>query len=152
MIVFRLTKSKYKSQISGIGAELNGGRWNSKGKRVVYTSESRALCTTEIAVHTPLGIIPKDYFLQTIKIPKSKIFEITTDSLKRNWNKFPHSSSTKIMGDNFIIESKYLVMKVPSAIIQDEFNYLINPMHQQFKNVEIIKVEEFKFDGRLFKK
>ena len=69
MIVYRLTKAKYSHDRSGKGAEKTGGRWNSKGIPVVYTSESRALCTSEIAVHTPLGILPHDYMLITIEIP-----------------------------------------------------------------------------------
>ncbi|NQU32919.1 MAG: RES family NAD+ phosphorylase [Bacteroidetes bacterium] len=68
MIVYRLTKAKYSNDLSGKGAAKTGGRWNSKGIPVVYTCESRALCTSEIAVHTPLGILPLDYMLITIEI------------------------------------------------------------------------------------
>lgn len=152
MIVYRLTKSKYKSELSGIGAEKYGGRWNNKGKQIIYTGESRALCTAEIAVHTPLGIVPTDYFVQKIKLPKLKILEISTRDLKKNWRNFPHEISTKIIGDDFIGNNKYLVMKVPSAVIQDEFNYLINPQHKFFSRVKLIEIEEFKFDKRLFKR
>jgi len=151
MIVFRLTKSKFKNDLSGIGAELYGGRWNNKGKRIIYTGQSRALCTTEIAVHTPLGIVPKNYFLQTIKLPKSPILEIDGKLLPKNWKEFPHINSTKFFGDEFIEKNKYLIMKVPSAVIQDEYNYLINPHHSKFQYVKIQKLEEFKFDKRLFK-
>jgi len=151
MIVYRLTKGKYKNEISGMGAEINGGRWNYKGRSLVYTSESRALCTTEIAVHIPLGIIPFDYYLQTIEIPNSSITTINLKSLKRNWKNFPHNKSTKIIGDNFIEENKFLTLKTPSAVIQDEYNFLINPNHKNFKKVKLIKSEEFKFDKRLFK-
>jgi len=152
MIVYRLTKGKYKNQISGFGAELNGGRWNSKRKSFVYTSESRALCTAEVAVHIPLGILPINYFLQSIKILKSSIQQIKESKLKRKWKNFPHDNSTKIIGDQFIRECKSLTLKVPSAVIQDEFNFLINPNHQNFIKVELIKVEPFKFDKRLFDK
>jgi RES domain-containing protein len=152
MIVFRLTKGKYKSQISGIGAELYGGRWNNKGFRVIYTSQSRALCTTEIAVHTPLGIIPTDYYLQTIEIPNSSILKINPEELSKDWKRFPHPYSTKILGDQFIIENEFLSLKVPSAIVQDENNFLINPNHKMFKSVEIINIEKFEFDKRLFNK
>ena len=61
MIVYRLCKSIYKKDLSGKGAEIAGGRWNSKGYAILYTSESRSLCTAEIAVHTPLGNVPADY-------------------------------------------------------------------------------------------
>lgn len=150
MIVYRLTKGKYKNQISGFGAELNGGRWNSKGRSLVYTSESRALCTAEIAVHIPLGIIPTNYYLQSIKIPKSSVQKIEVSSLDKKWKNFPHDNSTKIFGDKFIVENNSLTLKVPSAVIQDEFNYLINPKHKKFDKVELLKIEPFKFDKRLF--
>nr|WP_255897437.1 RES family NAD+ phosphorylase [Rufibacter sediminis] len=69
MIAYRLSKGLYKNDLSGRGAEIAGGRWNSKGTALLYTCESRALCTTEIAVHTPLGIVPVDYWLITLEIP-----------------------------------------------------------------------------------
>jgi len=152
MIVFRLTKGKYKNELSGKGAEIHGGRWNNKGRSLIYTGESRALCMTEIAVHTPLGIVPKDYFLQSIKVPNLKMLEITYSALEKNWHNFPHEISTKLLGDKFIQENKYLIMKVPSAVIQDEYNYLINPNHKKYSKVKLVKVEEFKFDKRLFNK
>jgi RES domain-containing protein len=152
MIVYRLTKEKYKNDLSGIGAELHGGRWNNKGRRIIYTGESRALCTTEVAVHIPLGIVPKNYFLQSIKIPDLKMLEILRKDLEKDWRNFPHEISTKLIGDKFIQENKYLVMKVPSAVIQDEYNYLINPNHRNYTKVKLLKVEQFKFDKRLFTK
>jgi RES domain-containing protein len=152
MIVYRLTKEKYKSELSGKGAEINGGRWNSKGRQIIYTGESRALCTTEIAVHTPLGIVPMNYYLQSIEIPNLKMLEITDKHLEKDWRNFPHEVSTNLVGDKFIEENKYLIMKVPSAVIQDEYNYLINPNHKYYDRVKLLKVEEFKFDKRLFTK
>lgn len=152
MIVYRLTKEKYKKELSGKGAELSGGRWNNRGRKVIYTGESRALCTTEIAVHTPLGIMPTNYYLQSIEIPKVEVKEILPRELETNWRNFPHEISTKLIGDKLIDENKFLVIKVPSAVIQDEFNYLINPLHKHYSKVKLLKVEEFKFDKRLFAK
>ena len=73
MIVFRLSKSRFSKDLSGRGAELAGGRWNSKGLPMLYTSSSRALCTAEIAVHSPLGIVPMDYEIIEIEIPDSSV-------------------------------------------------------------------------------
>ncbi len=153
MIVFRLSKSKYSHDLSGIGAEKTGRRWNSKGIAMVYTSESRALCTTEIAVHTPLGILPKDYELITIDIPDSvKIFELNLKVLPTDWKSIPHSGTTQELGDGFVKENKYAVLKTPSAVVQSDFNYLINPNHKEFHKVKILKTEKFDFDDRLFLK
>jgi len=151
MIVYRLSKKKHKNELSVKGAEMSGGRWNSIGNAVIYTTESRALCTTEIAVHTPLGIVPKDYFLISIEIPENiKIKQCELNSLPKNWRTFPHIPGTKKIGDEFLKQNDFLVLKVPSAIIQDEFNYLINPGHKDFMKIKIKSVEPFTFEKRLF--
>jgi RES domain-containing protein len=151
MIVYRLSKKKFRNDISGKGAEIAGGRWNSIGNSILYTAENRALCTAEIAVHTPLGIVPKDYYLITIEIPKgSNILEVELSKLPKKWKTFPHLPSTKKVGDAFLSDNKFLIIKVPSAIIPGEFNFLLNPNHKDFKKVEIVKIEPFEFDKRLF--
>ncbi|NEN25616.1 RES family NAD+ phosphorylase [Cryomorpha ignava] len=151
MIVFRLCKEKYRNELSGKGAEMSGGRWNSIGNAIIYTAESRALCTAEIAVHTPLGIVPKDYFLISIEIPEDiKIKQSDVNSLPKNWRTFPHIPGTKKIGDEFVNQNDFFVLKVPSAIIQDEFNHLINPGHKDFTKIKIQSVESFKFNQRLF--
>ena len=153
MMVFRLGKENYKNDLSGKGAELAGGRWNSKGVAILYTCESRALCTTEIAVHTPLGIVPVNYWITTIELPDSiEILTIDPAILPADWKTFPHPHSTQAIGDTFIAEGKYLVMKAPSAVVQGDYNYLINPLHPLFSRVKITSTELFEFDERLFKK
>ena len=153
MIVFRLCKSKYCHDLSGSGAEKSGGRWNSKGIAMLYTSNSRALCTTEIAAHAPLGILPSDYFLITIVVPDLiSILEVNTSKLPPNWKDFPPSKSTQKIGDKFISENNYLVMKVPSVIVQGEYNYLFHPHHKSFNQITILKVEAFEFNKRLFER
>lgn len=152
MIVYRLSKTAFCDDLSGKGAELWGGRWNSKGLAMVYTSESRALCITEIAVHTPLGIVPEDYCLSTIEIPgDTPVREIKTDKLPADWKSFPHAESTQVIGNEFVRDKQDLVLKVPSAIVPGEFNYLINPGHPGISKIRIISTEAFLFDERLFK-
>lgn len=152
MIVYRLSKQKYSDDLSGTGAELAGGRWNHKGTRILYTSDSRALCTAEIAVHTPIGLIPKDYVLISIEVPDDiSILEVQLNELPENWRDFPCSGTTQEIGDKFIKEKDALVLKVPSVVVQGDFNYLINPSHQDFHRIKIINKELFNFDSRLFK-
>jgi len=151
MIVFRLSKSKFANDLSGKGAEKSGGRWNSKGTALVYTSESRALCTTEIAVHTPLGNLPLDYQLISIEIPENiHIQEIASADLPADWKSIPHVYSTQAIGDKFVADGIYPVLKVPSAVVQDEFNFQINPAHTDSHFVRIKIIEPFNFDERLF--
>ena len=153
MIVFRLSKSKFANDLSGKGAERSGGRWNSKGTALLYTSASRALCTTEIAVHTPLGNLPLDYKLISIDIPDEiQIQELAAADLPADWKSIPHAHSTQQAGDRFVSEGIFAVLKVPSVVVQDEFNYLINPVHKDSRKIIITAIESFNFDERLFTK
>lgn len=152
MIVFRLCKENYVHDLSGRGAEINGGRWNGKGIPALYTSSSRALCAIEIIVHIPAGIIPKDYYMVTIDIPDSasvKILDIK--DLPANWNSNPIPVLTQRIGNTFLSGQKELALKGPSAIIKDEWNYIINPAHPDYKEVRVINMDPFVFDTRLFK-
>ncbi|MCA1758145.1 MAG: RES family NAD+ phosphorylase [Bacteroidales bacterium] len=152
MIVFRLANKKYYHDLSGTGAEITGGRWNFKGTKLLYTADSRALCMAEIAVHTPVGIMPVDYYLITIEVPDySNIKLIELDTLPDNWRKFPYSKVTQESGEDFVGKNEDLYIKVPSAVVQGDFNILINPGHTDFDKVKIIKTEKFNFDERLFK-
>ncbi|MFZ4549282.1 MAG: RES family NAD+ phosphorylase [Bacteroidales bacterium] len=151
MIVFRLSKAAFSNDLSGKGAEKSGGRWNSKGVAIVYTSASRALCTTEIAVHTPLGNLPSDYKLISIEIPDDVIIlEISLGELPSDWKSVPHSHSTQQIGDQFILANNFVVLKVPSVIVQDEFNYLLNPELIKINNIQVTDIQSFDFDTRLF--
>ncbi len=151
MIVYRLSKSKFASDLSGRGAEIAGGRWNSKGIPVVYTGESRALCVTEIAVHTELGNVPEDYQLISIEIPDEiAICKIAPEELPFNWNTIPHMAGTQMVGDNKLKSNNCAVIRVPSAVVPGDFNYLLNPRHRDFIKINIIKIEDFSFDKRLF--
>ncbi len=151
MIVYRLSKGAYVDDLSGKGAAIAGGRWNSKGRKILYTSESRALCLAEIAVHTPLGIIPEDYYLCSIFIPDDIVFHtVKPEKLPKNWREFPSIQATKEIGNGFLINNSFLVLKVPSAVVQGDWNYLVNPDHQRFSEVRIIKKEKFEFDSRMF--
>jgi RES domain-containing protein len=152
MRVYRLSKKKFLNDLSGIGAEIAGGRWNYKGTRMVYTAESRALCTAEIAVHTPFGIVPDDYYLMTINIPDSiRIDTIQVDKLPDDWKKFPNIRITQDIGESFIKRGEFLLLRVPSAVVQGDYNFLINPNHKEIDKVKVIDSEKFDFDERLFK-
>ena len=150
MIVFRLCKANYANDLSGFGAEKWGGRWNSQGVPMLYTSQSRALCTAEIAVHTPMGIIPDHYVLITLNIPGHSLFTLPLSTLPKDWKAIPPAQSTRKLGDQFIKDNKFLTLKVPSIIVQGEYNFLINPRHARIKDVVVESTESFEFDTRLF--
>lgn len=151
MIVYRLLRKVHRDALSGVGAQAASGRWNSRGIPMVYTSPSRALCTAEVAVSLPLGIVPLDFDIITISIPDDiEVQEINPETLPPRWRLLPFDHKTQLIGDKFIVEGLYLVMKVPSAVIPGEFNHLINPKHQEIRLVEVIRREPYEFDERFF--
>ncbi|MFN8430874.1 MAG: RES family NAD+ phosphorylase [Spirosomataceae bacterium] len=152
MKVFRLSKAEFSRDLSGKGAEIAGGRWNPRGVLVVYTSDSRALCMAEVAVHIPVGLIPKDYKIVEIEIPEDKILEVSKENLPENWNAFPEIMETKKIGEEWVKRSEFLILKVPSAVVEGDFNYLINPQNTDINQVKISSVKDFRFDSRLFQK
>ena len=90
---------------------------------MLYTSDSIALCTVEVAVHMPLGIVPFDYQLIQIHIPDEiEIKELPEAKLPTDWRSFPHSNATQVVGDEFIVEQEQPVLKVPSAAVQGTYN------------------------------
>lgn len=152
MIVYRLSKEKYCTDLSGMGAEKTGGRWNSKGLPVLYTANSRALAVLEVAVHVPFGIIPTNYFITAIDIPDNlNVDIIAIDSLHPNWRTIPPIKPTQYIGDAFLRNNASLILQVPSAIVPGDFNYLINPKHKDFNLAKVLWTIPFEFDMRLFK-
>ncbi len=151
MIVYRVSKAQYADDLSGRGAELYGGRWNSRGIRMIYTSATRALCTVEIAANLSLGLVPPNYKLITLEFPSKSVYALPSKQYPKNWSAFPHLDATQNLGNKFILEAEHLILKVESALVQDEYNYLINPMHKDFAKVELKQVEDYRFSKRLLK-
>ncbi len=130
MRVFRLIRKKYGIELSGKGAALSGNRWNSKGTELIYCADSRALAMAEVAVHLSLSILPKDYVMVEIDIPGYiSISTLSKEDLLAHWSSFPHLLDTQQIGDGFVAERKNCVLKVPSAVVPGDFNFLINPYH-----------------------
>jgi len=152
MIVYRLSRSRYAGDVSGRGAERTGGRWNNKGTPMIYASVNRALCVAEVAVHTPLGLLPPDYMLTIMDLPDRSISFLSVDQLRSGWDSFPHSEETQRIGDEFVRECRSLALRVPSAVVQGEYNILINPLHPDIRLLAILKKEAFRFDERLFRR
>ncbi|MBU6157935.1 MAG: RES family NAD+ phosphorylase [Bacteroidetes bacterium] len=153
MIVYRLSQSSYAADLSGIGAEMAGGRWNSKGTPMIYAAESRALCVAELAMHLPLGLVPQNYAFVSFKIPENiPVLQLSKKQLPSNWNEYPHPNETQQIGDRFIRDNKFLVMRVPSVVVNEEYNYLINPRHSLIQKVQVSDLSPFKFNERFFRK
>lgn len=157
MILYRFSRKEHGGDLSGKGAELYGGRWNSKGVPVVYCAESRALAVTEIIAYTPPGLIPEGYVLNIIEVPvensrsdSAVLYSVDPDSLPESWKRYPHGKETKQIGDALLKERNFLLIKVPSALVTGEYNYLINPLHPDFNKIKVLEVLPFNFNERLF--
>ncbi len=152
MIVYRLSRKKYADVLSGKGASKSENRWNSKGTEIVYSSESRALAMAEIAVHLSIGMLPTAFVMLEISIPDDvHIIPVNEKSLPAGWNNYPHSVSSQKIGDNFITSNASCVLKVPSAVVKGDYNYLMNPHHPDFSKIQIINLYDFPLDRRFFK-
>ncbi|HEY8999915.1 MAG TPA: RES family NAD+ phosphorylase [Mucilaginibacter sp.] len=148
MILYRISNSRYADDLSGNGARLYGGRWNSEGRAMVYLASSRSLAILESLAHLSPTNIPVDYIMLTIDAPDD-FFAIDIKLLPNNWNEYPEPNILKQIGNSFLQKNKYLLLKVPSAIVPQEFNYLMNPMHQKAGKVKIVNIAPFSFDERL---
>ena len=148
MIVFRISNELYKEDISGNGAAINGSRWNSKGTMMLYTGQYISLVILESLVHLRTIDIPEKQYLLQIELPDSDFSEIKLSRIKDNWQQ--HLSYTQWMGDQFVLANQSLILKVPSAIVPQEHNFLVNPLHAEFKKVKVVKTELLQLDKRLF--
>jgi RES domain-containing protein len=148
--LYRFTSEKYKDDLSGEGSRLFGGRWNNKGHAVVYTSTSISLALLELLIHSASYEEIKSKYLMTIEVNIGEpIPDIKANKLGKNW--VEDISSTKWMGDEFLKANASIFLQVPSAIIPEETNVLINPNHKDIKKVKLKNTEPFRFDIRLFK-
>lgn len=150
MIVFRITREAYANDLSGQGAMLHGGRWNTKGKAALYTAGSVALAMLEVAIHINPNNAPKDFKLIRIQVPPILIQKVTVDELNPGWRESPPSQFTQDIGDAFLMKKSHFILEVPSVVVPYECNYIINPSHYAFENVKIISIEPISFDSRLF--
>jgi RES domain-containing protein len=152
MKVYRIAKTKYISDLSGTGARLYGGRWNNKGIGIIYTSETRALATVEYLVHVPLAMVPNNLCIATLETPDDiAAKEILVPDLPGNWRSCPAPFELAQLGTSWALSNETLLLRVPSVVVEHEFNVLINPSHPDIKHIIISYIENYSFDNRLIK-
>jgi len=149
MIVFRVGRTKFSNDLTGEGARLHGGRWNHILTHCIYTSESRALAVLEYNVNVNIDDIPRSLSITTYEIPDAGVQELAIADLPGNWRESPAPASTKDFGTNLLILADSPIIKIPSAIISKEFNFLLNPKHLGSKDFKILQVEDFVYDVRI---
>lgn len=151
MKIYRIGQTKYARDTRGSGID---GRWNSAGRYVIYFGGSLALSCLEKLVHTPgTSLYTGDFSVTITEIPdRLSVKEVTLKELVKidlDWNKVINYPVTQSIGDAWLQSLETAVLKVPSAIIEMEYNYLVNPAHPDFSKIKVTAVSKFRFDNRL---
>ncbi|AYL98677.1 RES family NAD+ phosphorylase [Mucilaginibacter celer] len=147
MLIYRIALAKYADKLIASG---RAARWNPNEVDMIYTASSRSLACLENVVHrNQLGLIAA-FNVMTIEAPdKLKITTLKLDDLRVDWSDFNQMRYTQLIGENWIRERKTAILAVPSSIIEEEFNYLLNPKHEDFGEIKLIRSVPFIFDQRI---
>ncbi len=146
-------KSRYVPQaFDGEGARRYGGRWSSPGTRVVYCSESVSLAALEVLVHLQAAPPLRGYAVIPVHFPERLVTEVPRRDLPKNWASSPAPRRLQQIGDRWASGNRSVVLRVPSAIVPAEGNYLLNPTHPDFGTVEIGQAQPFVLDPRLVRR
>jgi RES domain-containing protein len=153
MTVYRIAKLRQRiTDLSGTGAYRTGGRWNSKGTYMLYTSENSSLAFLENLVHMDEQEFPPHLYIAELAIvPDAPVYRPEPELYPVNWLKLGNLEN-KILGDQWMTERRYLAIRVQSAVNPAEFNYLLNPLFPAYHElVKISSVTRIDVDDRLVK-
>ena len=147
MIVYRITLTIHSSKLLASGYPA---RWNSKDVKMIYTAQSRSLACLENVVHRNSKGLQKNFSVMEISVPDELArLEIKETNLIPNWREFDQMPYTQALGDEWLSQTKSVILKIPSAIVRGDSNYLLNPGHKDFKKIKVLKVETFEFEARI---
>ena len=149
---WRIVKARLAARaFDGEGARVEGGRWNSPGTPVVYTSQSAALATLELLLHLGQGSILAAYVLIPCTFDEAVVSRLDRKRLPRNWRSYPAPPELQLIGDEWVKSGGSAVLEVPSAVIDTDSNYLLNPRHVDYQAIRTMHPQPFEFDLRLLK-
>ena len=148
MHLYRLARRKYAQSLNGQGAALYGGRWNSVGRPVVYTAEHRSLAVLEYRVNNPLPVA--DLVIVTLEVPDDSQQTLSLEELPEGWAQYTYENLCAPQGDRWLREEETLMLRVPSAVVAQEYNVLINPLHRQMNQVKVVDASPFMIDERMY--
>jgi RES domain-containing protein len=150
MYIYRITLAEYAASLVAPGSQ---GRWNSFGSKVIYTAATRSLACLENLVHRDGEGLKELFKVMVIVVPELvSINELLISDLPPGWTEYKKQPYTRRIGDTWLQSFESCILRVPSAIISYEYNYLINPAHPEFKHISIAATEDFMFDSRLVEK
>ena len=150
MEIFRISSEKHSKKLTASGS---ANRWNFEGQNVIYAGSSRSLSTLELIVHKN-AVKPKvEYKVMIISLTDNEhlIREININDLPTNWRKMAAYSVLQKIGSDWYENQESLALRVPSAVIPQEYNYVINTEHIEFsKHLQLLRTEDYFWDTRLF--
>lgn len=149
---WRLVRPRYGDQadaFDGEGARRFGGRWNAPGRRVVYVSGSLSLAALETLVHADRRRFEREYVAFKLTIPEQLVLELRKEDVPADWQVRAVSEGARRIGDAWLAAQASVALAVPSVIVPEERNYLLNPEHPQFTELTIEPSQPFRFDVRL---
>ena len=147
MLVYRITKAMYADRLVASGG---AARWNSRGQFVIYTAATRALACLENVVHRGSEGLSSTFRVMVIDIPDTIGIEtVDPQTLPADWVDYQQYKSCQPIGGEWLNSNRSAVLRVPSAIIPNEWNYLLNPAHPDFSSIRLVQTEPFIFDPRI---
>lgn len=150
MKVYRISRTERVKDLSGKGAKIYGGRWNSPGRPVLYCAENLSLAMLEILAHADERFLQRDFSAICLELsPKVSVKTLLTKELSPAWSSYPHSAVTQKLGDQWLKDEKEGVLHVPSAVNPLESNFLINPALLAESEMKIVEQHKISFDNRL---
>lgn len=145
------TTSKYvANDLSGTGAKNTGGRWNSVGMAVTYSSESIALAVHETIVHIRSGGLPLNRYLVRIDVPDDVWSARQVLAPPVGWDALPAGMVSVQAGDSWLLSKESALLEVPSVIVPEESNVLINPLHPDAARIAATVLRKWHYDSRYF--
>ena len=149
--LWRIARRPYAVDRTGLGARDHGGRWNRPGTAVLYAGSTIAIAALERFVHLA-GVVPSDLVLVRIDLPDGSSEETPKLSdLPKDWNLLPPGPASMDYGTRWAREQRSLVLYVPSVLVREERNAVINPVHSEFAAVTMTIERPFRYDARMFR-
>jgi RES domain-containing protein len=154
MRIWRICRKPFaRNPLDGKGGMYVGGRWHTARRAVTYASQSLALASLEVLVHCDIDLMPEDLVAIEIDVPsRVRIATITTSALPRNWRRYPAPPTCQRLGNAWLDGAAGALLRVPSAVIPSEHNFVLNPLHPEARFIRVVRAARFSFDRRLLRR
>ena len=154
---WRIVKARFvkagfaANAFDGEGARRSGGRWNSPGTSLVYASSTASLAMLEMLVHLGSAAVLPGYVLIECRFDPALVLPLQRAILPANWQEYPAPAEVRAIGDRWVRQGRSVVLEVPSVILPQEHNFLLNPAHPKFSSLKILPPTPLRFDARLLR-